>query len=113
MSEEAVRAGADPAQEPVTYVREERRVADTETLMNELIAECREYVRLMGESMMAPEHEPHTRWKFLEMVVELVKTGAGVGDTVARLRNGGASETRQRIIVERRGEGGAQIPENE
>lgn len=108
-----MRAGANPADEPVTYVPEGTQVADTETLMNDLISECREYVRRVGENMLEPQHDPHTRWKFLEMIVELVKTGAGVGDTVARLRAGGTSETRQRIIVERRGEGGMQNPENE
>jgi len=99
MSDDETRAGANPAERP--EAREE-----TEALLNSLIAECRGYVRVIGAHFEDPATDPHVRWKFMEMVMELVKTSAIAGETVAKLRGGAVSETRQRIIVERSLTGG-------
>ena len=107
MSDEETRAGANPAELPATAADDPK--FDTEDLLNSLIAECREYVRIIGVEFGDPATDPHVRWQMMERMMELVKAGATVGETVAKLRGGAASETRQRIIVERsvrRGEGG-------
>jgi hypothetical protein len=118
MSDEKTRAGANPAElsPPLPVAQSNNSPEDTEALLNSLIAECREYVRAVGEQFSLPETDPHTRWKFMEMIIELVKTGAFVGDAIAKLRGGASGELRQRIIVERiaaLGGGGGRILENE
>jgi hypothetical protein len=121
MSEETTRAGANPADLPAAQNPAETSNPNegTEDLLNSLIVECREYVRAIAAQFANPETDPLLRWQIMERMMELVKTGASVGETVAKLRGGGASELRQRIIVERSvsvppgGEGGRLIPENE
>jgi hypothetical protein len=116
MSDDETRAGANPAEPPVPAQAAGDPKFDTEDLLNSLIAECREYVRIIGAHFGDPATDPHVRWQMMERMMELVKTGATVGETVARLRGGATSETRQRIIVERtvrQGEGGRGFPEND
>ncbi|HUJ02642.1 MAG TPA: hypothetical protein VLW75_03320 [Rhizomicrobium sp.] len=116
MSDEETRAGANPANLPA--VPAHQPVEGTEDLLNSLIGECRHYVRIIAAQFANPETDPKERTHLLSLMMDLVRTGSAVGDTVAKLRGGMASEVRQRIIVERSasiagGRGVGQIPENE
>lgn len=96
-------AGANPAEPVPANAQDEPMQENTEALLNSLIAECRQIVRVFSGDFMNCELDPQTRWKALDAMMELVKTGANVGDAVSRLRGGG--ETRHRIVVERKGGG--------
>ena len=74
MSDEETRAGANPAELPAPAADDPK--FDTEDLLNSLIAECREYVRIIGVEFGDPETDPHVRWQMMERMMELVKTGA-------------------------------------
>ncbi|MDE1987664.1 MAG: hypothetical protein KGL56_07430 [Alphaproteobacteria bacterium] len=76
--------------------------ADTEALLNGLIAECRFLVREVAFHSARLTPNPDDRMRFLSAAESLVITGAKVGDAVARLRGGGSvvEERRQRILVE-------------
>jgi len=80
----------------------------TEALLQGLIAECGEIIRSQIRPAMAAAESHHQTSAYADAVVALVRISARAGETVARLRGGGGSETRHRITVERvsQGEGG-------
>jgi len=74
----------------------------TEALLDSLIEECRHLVREVALPSMCAATDSLDRMRFMETAVSLVKAGAEVGNTVARLRSGAAgAETRHRVLVER------------
>jgi len=75
--------------------------AETEALLQGLIAECHQIIREVVVPSANAAAEDHERRRYLQTAAELVRVGAAVGDTLARLRGGVTQETRQRIVVER------------
>lgn len=73
----------------------------TESRLEALIAECHQIIREIVLPATAVARDDIERRRYLDSAVELVRTGAAVGDTIARLRGGVAAEHRQRITVER------------
>jgi len=73
----------------------------TEELLRSLIGECRDIIHDLVVPSAALHKTPEERRTFIKFVVDLVEVSASVGDTIARLRGGGATESRQRITVER------------
>lgn len=85
----------------------------TEELLHGLIAECGAMIREQVRPAFDSFEEPHRKSEMVRAAVELVQTGAKVGEAIARLRGQAAPELRQRITVERiqrlstlQGEGG-------
>lgn len=66
-----------------------------------LIAECHQIIRKVVLPSATDTDDGRERRQYLNCAVELVRIGATVGDTVARLRGAAAAEHRQRITVER------------
>jgi len=91
-------------------------IADqTEAQLQALIAECQEMIHTLVVPAVAAAGSDAWRVQYLRSAMEIVQTGAKVGDSIARLRSGGTVEHRQRITVERvntasgrQGEGDAQ-----
>jgi hypothetical protein len=92
-----------PEDDPWTVQRKPAAApADTETLLNGLIDECGFLMREVALRMMLGSNTMEGQIAFMDRAMQLAETGAKVGDTVGRLRGGQpASETRQRVIVER------------
>jgi hypothetical protein len=74
---------------------------DTETLLQGLILEAHAIIREEVRPALASATDPYERARAVEAAVKLVQIGATVGDTIARLRFGEATEMRQKITVER------------
>jgi hypothetical protein len=72
----------------------------TEAQLQALIAQCQDMVRTLVLPAAATA-DNGWRIQYLRSAMEIVKTGAEVGDSIARLRGGGASQHRQHITVER------------
>lgn len=72
----------------------------TEALLQSLIAECHAVIRDVALPSALGTDDGGERRRYLYCVIDLVRIGASVGDSVARLRGGGG-EARQRITVER------------
>ncbi len=70
--------------------------ADTETLLNGLIAECRFLVREVAFQSARLTPNPDDRMRFLSAAQNIVITGAKVGEAVAKLRKGGVSKVEER-----------------
>ncbi|MDE2109773.1 MAG: hypothetical protein KGJ79_01425 [Alphaproteobacteria bacterium] len=70
--------------------------ADTETLLNGLIAECRFLVREVAFQSACLTPNPDDRMRFLSAAQNIVITGARVGEAVAKLRKGGVSKVEER-----------------
>jgi hypothetical protein len=78
------------------------REGDTEDLLNGLIAECHFLMREVALPTAVEVRDADTRAQFLNLAMQMAKTGATVGKTVARLRGAGSvTEIRQRHISER------------
>lgn len=78
-------------------------VYDTETLLNGLIADLRDLLRDVAFRTACLTPDPDDRFRFLASAQHLARTGAKVGDTIARLRGGNAPPApmrHQRITVE-------------
>jgi hypothetical protein len=73
----------------------------TEALLQDLIGECRDMIRAMVLPSAQATDDDDARHRYLNCAMALARTGATVGDTIARLRGGLTMEQRQRIIVER------------
>jgi hypothetical protein len=102
MEDENKRTGAKPANQPaVTETVMDARPEDTEAELNGLIRECRLLAGDLAQYVRDAEMEVGVRQFLLGAVMDLVRTGSGVGSTVAKLRGGETEERRQRIIVER------------
>jgi hypothetical protein len=77
-------------------------IADTtEDQLRALIAECHQIIREDVLPHAAKVQDDTDRRFYMNSVIELVRIAATVGDTIGRLRAGGAIEQRQRITVER------------
>jgi hypothetical protein len=73
----------------------------TEDQLRALIAECHQIIREQIVPYAASAESDTNRRFYMGSVVDLVRIAAAVGDTIGRLRAGGAIEQRQRITVER------------
>ena len=75
--------------------------ADTETELNGIIAECRFLMREVAFASACLTYDPEDRIRYLSSAQNMALTGAKVGDTVAKLRGGGAPavETRRHELV--------------
>lgn len=71
-----------------------------EARLEALIAECQEMIRTLVVPAVAAADSDAWRVQYLRSAMEIVKTGAEVGDSIARLRGGGANQHRQHITVE-------------
>jgi hypothetical protein len=71
----------------------------TEDLLDGLIAEVHAVIREIALPAVVGAEDDSERRRYLATVMELVRTGAAVGEAVAKLRPG--SEARQKITVER------------
>ena len=78
-----------------------RREADTEDLLNGMIAEMHYVMREVALPSACTANEIDTRSRFLGTVMQLATTGAKVGKTIARLRSAdNVTELREHRIVE-------------
>ena len=77
------------------------RDTDTESLLQGLIVEAHAIIREEVRPALASATDQYERDRAVEAAVKLVQIGATVGDTIARLRFGEATEMRQKITVER------------
>lgn len=78
-----------------------RREADTEDLLNGMIAEMHYVMREVALPSACTANEIDTRNRFLGTVMELATTGAKVGKTIAKLRaSDKVTELREHRIVE-------------
>ena len=84
---------------PKTASVEQMASLGTEALLDALIEECRHLVREVALPSMCATSDPLDRMRFMETAVSLVKAGAEVGNTVARLR-AGTPGTRHWVVVE-------------
>ena len=75
-------------------------LADTETLLNNLIAECHFLMREVAFRTMCDSKDPVDRLRFLETTMGMIRAGATVGDSVARLRHGETRQIRQSFVHE-------------
>lgn len=82
-------------------MKDQEQDASAEILLQGLIAECGEIIRLQLRPAIAASTNHHHVYSYTEAAVSLVKIAARAGETVARLRGGGSAETRHRITVER------------
>jgi hypothetical protein len=73
----------------------------TEAQLQALIVQCQEMVRTLVLPAAAAADSDSWRVQYLRSAMEIVQTGAQVGDSIARLRGGGAGQHRQHITVER------------
>lgn len=81
----------------------------TEVLLQSLIAECHQIIHDLVVPAARSSRDHEERRRYLDTAMELLRTGATVGEAVARLRGGVVNQTQHRIIVERvqsAGEGG-------
>ena len=75
--------------------------ADTETLLNGLIEECRYLLREVAFNSARLTPDADDRIRFLSSAESLVLTSAKVADTIGRLRGGSpVEEHRHRVIYE-------------
>jgi hypothetical protein len=74
--------------------------ADTESILNGLIAECHFLMREVAFRTICDSRDPLDRLRFLDVTLGMMKAGATVGDTVARLRHGDVKEIRQSYLHE-------------
>jgi hypothetical protein len=77
-----------------------RDAADTESILNGLIAECHFLMREVAFRTICDSRDPLDRLRFLDVTLGMMKAGARVGDTVARLRHGDVKEIRQSYLHE-------------
>lgn len=70
--------------------------ADTEALLNGLIADCRFLVREVAFHSARLTPNPDDRLRFLSAAQNIMITGAKVGEAVAKLRKGGVSKVEER-----------------
>lgn len=75
-------------------------LADTETLLNALIAECHFLMREVAFRTMCDSKDPVDRLRFLDVTMGMIRAGATVGDSVARLRHGETRQIRQSFVHE-------------
>lgn len=75
--------------------------SDTETELNGLIAECRFLMREIAFNSARLTYDADDRIRFLSAAESMALTAAKIGDTVGRLRGGGAPvvETRRHELV--------------
>ena len=75
--------------------------ADTETELNGLIAECLFLMREVAYNSACLTYDPEDRIRYMTSAQNMALTGAKVGETVAKLRTGGAPavETRRHELV--------------
>jgi len=74
---------------------------DTESELNGIIAECRFLMREVAYASACLTYDPKDRIEYLTSAQNMALTGAKVGETVAKLRAGGAQivETRRHELV--------------
>lgn len=93
--------GRLPENDPHRITRPSQSLADTETLLNELIGECGFLMREVAFRCIIQTTNPDERIRFMNAAMGLAETGAKVAESVGRLRGVlPFSETRQRLIVE-------------
>ena len=93
--------GRLPDDRPDRIVRPAPSLAETETLLNDLIGECGFLMREVAFRCIIQTTDADERIRFLNSAMGLAKTGAEVAESVGRLRGVlPHSETRQRLIVE-------------
>ncbi len=75
--------------------------SDTESELNGLIAECRFLMREVAFASACLTYDPGDRIRFLSAAESMARTAATIGDTVGRLRGGGAPvvESRRHELV--------------
>jgi len=73
---------------------------DTETLLNGLIAECHFLMREVAFRTICDSRDPLDRLRFLEATQSMMRAGAIVGDSIARLRHGPVKQIRQSFVHE-------------
>jgi hypothetical protein len=75
--------------------------SDTETELNSLIAECRFLMREIAFNSARLTYDAGDRIRFLSSAESMALTAAKIGDTIGRLRGGGAPavETRRHEMV--------------
>jgi hypothetical protein len=73
----------------------------TEAQLQALIAQCHDIVSALLVPAAATTDDRVDRIQYVRSAMEIIKTGAEVGDSIARLRGGGVNQHRQHITVER------------
>jgi hypothetical protein len=91
--------------EPVVRLPSPRKIArpprETEALLNGLIADCAALLRDVAFRSACLTPDANDRLRFLAAAQSLARTGAKVGETIVRLRGGGAPgvETHRHELV--------------
>ena len=86
--------------------------ADTESLLNSMIAECHYLMREVAFRSMCQTRDAHDRVRFMASAMNFATTGAKLAETIVHLRNGDVPgdvrRTHHTMTLERKivGEGG-------
>jgi hypothetical protein len=124
MTEEDVRAGANPAEPlpptPIVLPAEITNPNITEMLLNAQLAECLLILRDAAFLYRVEQREPIERHHFVDQATNLMKASAEVAAMVHRLKHGPEERptihqkfTVERIVRNAQGEGEVLIPKND
>jgi hypothetical protein len=74
---------------------------DSELLLQGLIEECRQIIRDVVVPAARDARDCDERRRYLNSAVDLVRIGATVGESIARVRGGTTQQTHHHITVDR------------